>query len=110
MVTVSSAVYHDRKMLKWLPFQSLPEQGKSMRRLREKRELRPKPTLSADRLEALQRALEAALESGASLSLIVHESGRERVVKGTVSDADFTARRLRVGMEWVNADDVIDAI
>ena len=110
MVTVNSAVYHDRKMLKWLPFQSLPEQGKSLRALREKRLRRPKPTLSEDRLEMIQRALETALENGHPLRLVVHESGMEKTVEGPVHHVDFTARRLRVGETWVDADDVIDAI
>ena len=108
MVTVSSAVYHDRKMLKWLPFQSLPEQGKSLRALREKRLRRPKPTLSEDRLEMLQRALESALANEHPLRLTVHEAGAEKTIEGLVTDVDFTTRRLCIDTTWINASDIID--
>ncbi len=105
---MNSAVYHDRKMLKWLPFQSLPEQGKSLRTLREKRLRQPKPTLSEDRLEVLQRAFETALHNECSLRLVVHDSGTERTLEGPLSEVDFAARRLRVGGTWIDAADVID--
>jgi len=55
-----SYVYHDRKMMKWMPFNALLEQGDHLQDLLNGRSKKEMPLLSEDQQSELNYKLEVA--------------------------------------------------
>ncbi len=55
-----SYVYHDRKMMKWMPFNALLEQGAHIRDMLDGRTKKVMPSLSVDQQSELNYKLEVA--------------------------------------------------
>lgn len=65
---------HDRGMIKWLPFKSLPEQESFLALHRARRECESCPELSPDQLAELNATLKQ-LEPGDRIEITVFEDG-----------------------------------
>lgn len=66
---------HDRGLIKWLPFKSLPEQEDSLKKLAEKQQDVEKPVLSPDQKEEMDYAIQG-LEKGEGISVTYFDSSR----------------------------------
>ncbi len=105
-----ASVYQDRKMLKWLPFQSLPEQGEDLKALYQKRRKRTKPLLSTDQYELMQYRFEAAWQSQETVTLTLFKNGGVRRVQGIILGADKTLGTLMLDCETVLLDDIVEIL
>jgi len=76
VVTVPS-LYHDRKMLKWLPFEALEPQREALRRVFEKNSESAMPALSPDQHLHNQYKVEESLKTGETVQIVYfHERHR----------------------------------
>ena len=89
-----ASLYHDRKMLKWLPFEALETHGEAIRSLYQERETTEKPVLSDDALATIERSRHVAhlyvfhtdspsiVDLGDIFSTLVRSRGELRVQGG----------------------------
>lgn len=101
-------VYHDRRMLKWLPFDALPEQHGYLKAVYDAFDLMTKPALLPDQIEYLNYRIEEAFHTQESITLTVFDSGRLKTVQGTIIGVHKDAQLLMVGAEKVPFDDIIE--
>ncbi len=83
-------VYHDRRMLKWLPFQSLTEQGKDILKLLENQYAQTQPSLSEDQYEEMQYRFEEAYARQEPVTVGYFSAGRKRCLSGVILTADLS--------------------
>ncbi|MGM0436199.1 MAG: YolD-like family protein [Bacillota bacterium] len=74
------SLYHDRKMLKWLPFEALEPQREALRRVFRKNSESAMPDLSPDQQLQNQYKVEESLKTGETVQIIYfHEQHRYKV-------------------------------
>lgn len=101
-------VYQDRRMLKWLPFEALPEQGHYLKAVFDHFEYLQKPTLSSDHYDYLnQRALEA-FHFQETVKVEVYNQGKMVIYEGTITKLDEHQRMMRINGFMVPFDDLIN--
>ncbi|MFP4287295.1 MAG: YolD-like family protein [Candidatus Izemoplasmataceae bacterium] len=100
--------YIDRKMLKWLPFQSLPEQADEISELLNGRKKETMPVLSEDQLSTLQYRFEEAYHLKTLITVIYFKNGTRHKLSGVIVGADPISRFLILNTGTVLLDYVID--
>jgi len=85
-------VYHDRRMLKWLPFEALPEQGHYLKAVYD--------YLNWKALEAFHQQDVVQVE--------VYHQGRMVIYKGTLRKIDYQTASIHINGLRVPFDDVIN--
>ncbi|AIO19053.1 YolD-like protein [Candidatus Izimaplasma bacterium HR1] len=95
--------YHDRKMMKWMPFNALLEQGDYINDLLHGRERKTMPVLSVDQLEELNRQLESAYLFNYEIEVSYFESHKIKKVKGHITRTDLFNKLIFIGEKSVSA-------
>ena len=93
----SDYVYHDRKMMKWMPFNALLEQGDYIRDLLEGRERMERPVLSRDQEEELNYKLEMAYVFHQTIEVSYYESYQIKTITGTITRTDIMNKLIYIG-------------
>ena len=101
-------VYHDRRMLKWLPFEALPEQGHYLKAVFDALNHLDKPMLSAEHYDYLNWRTLEAFHQQEPVQLEVFEKGKIVIYKGTITKLDLNASSLRINGFNLPFDDVIN--
>ncbi len=99
--------YHDRKMLKWLPFDALETHGETIKSLYRERELTEKPLLSEDTLVQMQYTLETAYMQQQTLRFTVYDNGRTRAYAGVIVGYDPQAGMILLETATLAADAIV---
>jgi len=81
-------VYHDRKMMKWMPFNALLEQGDYINDLLHGRERIEMPVLSSDQEAELNYKLETAYLFQHTILVSYYENHKIHTTQGTISRID----------------------
>lgn len=102
------SVYHDRKMLKWLPFEALEAQGEYMRELHESLRKEPRPVLSEDQHTLMQYTLEEAIVEKKEVIVDYFESGTRHQCEGFIQGSDATLGILFVGSISLTINNIIN--
>ncbi len=102
------SVYHDRKMLKWLPFEALEAQRGMLGTLYDSLEKETKPVLSDDQYAAMQYALEEALMHQSTIHVEYFSRGKRHHIEGTVMNVDGHQRILFLETATILLDDVLN--
>jgi len=102
------SVYHDRKMLKWLPFEALEAQGEYMRELHESLRKEPRPVLSEDQHTLMQYTLEEAIVEKKPICMTVFMDGQRHTCNGAIHGLDKNNGILFVGAHSVLFKDILD--
>ncbi len=91
----STYVYHDRKMMKWIPFNALLEQSSHITEMLRKREQKQMPTLSPDQYDYLNYKLEEAL-TFSSLVSITYFTNDFKFIEGKIELVDNYNKTITV--------------
>lgn len=99
----SDYVYKDRKMMKWIPFNALLEQGDHISKLLYGREEKAMPLLSVDQLEELNYQLETAYIFQSEIIVTYFEKDDFKTAQGIISRTDNHNKIIFVNEEAVYA-------
>jgi hypothetical protein len=81
-------VYHDRKMKKWRPFASLPEQYIGLQEVINKQLEVPQPLLTEEQMEQINFILIEALHTNKQVYLTYYKKGQYITEKGFIQFVD----------------------
>lgn len=101
-------VYRDRKMMKWIPFHALLEQGDYVRNLLEGKMKKEMPTLSYDQQEELNYKLETAFVFKSEISITYFKNSDYHTITGFISRTDMYEKLLYIGETPINAQTIIE--
>ncbi|MFP4177954.1 MAG: YolD-like family protein [Acholeplasmataceae bacterium] len=100
--------YRDRGIIKWAPFDSLVGYHSLLQEMKQRLKKRPKPILSEDELEALNRKLRTAYEKKREIECRYYRKGYFVTTCATITRLDFVYRRITLSTrETIPADDVL---
>ena len=100
--------YMDRKMLKWLPFQSLNAHTDAMQVLFSTQEPYAKPELSSDQYALMQYRFETAYMYGETIQVDYIKKAAVHSIEGKIRGADRFANVLVLDTESIPLDSIID--
>ena len=100
-------VYKDRKMMKWIPFHALLEQGDYVRDLLEGRMKKEMPILSYDQQEELNYQMETAFIFKTEIIVTYFQNSDYHDIQGQISRIDMHNRVLYIDETPVNAQTII---
>ena len=103
-------MYFDRKMLKWLPFQSLTEQGSDLRALLESDKNVSMPTLSEDQYQVMQYRFEEAYAKHEKITIRYLYNQRLHSLEGYILSADIHQGIIVLNKGTVMIKQIIDII
>lgn len=101
-------LYTDRRMLKWLPFEALPEHNHYLKAVYDALEYTAKPDLCPDQIAYLNYRLQEAFHTQETITLTVFEKGRLWEKKGTLTQLDRTTHCLTLNGETYAFNALID--
>ncbi len=87
-------VYHDRKMMKWLPFNALLEQSDYLKDLLCEKTKTKRPILSVDQEVELNYQLETAYLFGSFVTIAYFKNGEVLKVEGVITKTDFFRKTI----------------
>lgn len=90
-------VYHDRKMMKWIPFNALLEQSEYLTDLLHGRTRIEKPVLSPDQFDELNYQLETALTFDYEVVAYYFQNGEIKEHCGKITRTDAYEKKLYFG-------------
>lgn len=93
----SDYVYRDRKMMKWMPFHALLEQGDYINDLLNGRIKKEMPVLSADQFDDLNYKLEIAFVFQSEVAIEYFDKGDFHTVTGILTRADHYQKEIYLG-------------
>lgn len=96
-------VYHDRKMMKWMPFNALLEQGDYINDLLHGRKRQTMPILSVDQLQELNYQLETAYLFNYEIEVSYFETHKIKTVQGTITRTDLHNKLIFIGEKALSA-------
>lgn len=96
-------VYHDRKMMKWMPFNALLEQGDYINDLLHGKERQTMPTLSDDQLQELNYQLETAYVFRYEVEVSYFNNHKIKSVVGTITRTDLHNKLVFIGETAISA-------
>ena len=99
-------MYVDRKMLKWLPFQSLPEQGDDLTAVFQE-DTPVMPMLSEDDYACMQYRFEEAFKTGCSVRMTIFRAGQSRQCRGQILGFDPFYKTVLMTEETVFVNEII---
>lgn len=96
-------VYHDRKMMKWMPFNALLEQGEYISDLLHGRERIEMPVLSPDQEAELNYKLETAYLFQHPIEVTYYENHKMHIVEGTITRIDVYNKLIFIDSKSLSA-------
>jgi hypothetical protein len=100
--------YHDRKMMKWMPFNALLEQGDHIRELLNGRTKKEMPILSEDQQSELNYKLEAAYLFKNEVLITYYRDGAIYKIEGVITRTDIYNKLIFIGDAFVSALQIIN--
>ncbi len=100
--------YHDRKMMKWMPFNALLEQGDYLSDLLRGKERIEMPVLSPDQEAELNYKLESAYLFRNQIIVTYYESHKYKTVEGIIERTDLLNKLIFIGETSISALQIID--
>jgi 3-keto-L-gulonate-6-phosphate decarboxylase len=100
-------VYHDRKMMKWLPFSALSEQGQYLQNMFAKRRKKTMPVLSVDAYETMNYLIEEAIEHQFKVTVEYYEHDRFQILSGIISKLYFYQKTIFIDAKALSAHRII---
>ncbi len=108
MVTVPNA-YVDRGIIKWNAFDALVGYSSMLEEMRYRLGKKPRPVLSDDDFETMNRNLQEAWKTQCDIELKYYHDGYIRFTFGTVRKVDFTNKEITLSTwEKFHAEDIIE--
>ena len=101
-------VYHDRKMMKWMPFNALLEQSDYLSNLLQGKERIEMPVLSADQEYELNYKLETAYLFKNQIIVTYYESHKYKTAEGIIERTDLYNKLIFIGEVGISALQIID--
>jgi hypothetical protein len=101
-------VYHDRKMMKWMPFNALLEQGNHVSDLLLKHTYKEMPILSVDQLEELNFKLEEAVVFKQTIEVTYYENNHFHSISGMIERIDVFNKLIFIGSTGIPAQTIIE--
>ncbi|MCF7926023.1 MAG: YolD-like family protein [Candidatus Izimaplasma sp.] len=101
-------VYHDRKMMKWMPFNALLEHGEYLQDLLQKKHQQQKPVILEDHYQELNYKLEEAYLTQTPIKLTLFSDQQYQTVQGTISQIDVSNKLLFLNNQQVVAQQIVD--
>ncbi len=102
------SLYHDRKMLKWLPFEALEPQREALKRVFRKNSETTRPVLSIDQQKSNQYRIEEALETGATVSIVYFHEYHRYTLFSPIKEVDVSKGILRTKDHCLNLENIIE--
>jgi len=87
-------VYHDRKMMKWMPFNALLEQSDYLKELLAGKSKKARPFLSVDQEEELNYQLETASLFKSLVTITYFKDGEILRVEGIITNTDLFKKTI----------------
>ena len=103
----SEYVYKDRKMMKWMPFQALLEQGDYVSDLLIGKSRKQMPVLSSDQQDDLNYRLETAQVFDQELMITYYSNYEYYTVTGNITKIDLYTKTIHLDEKVVNAQTII---
>ena len=100
-------VYHDRKMIKWLPFQALPEQGTFLKAVFEAEKQRERPVLSEDQEAELNYRFQEAYAFGEVVRITYFDAGKHSFCEGVIQGFDPVLKCVLMSERVIAVDDIL---
>ena len=100
--------YHDRKMMKWMPFNALLAQGEHIGNLLTARTKTQMPDLSIDQLSELNYKLEVAYLFKNEVSITYFKDGDIYTIQGTITRTDIYNKLIFIDDSFVSALQIIN--
>ena len=101
-------VYHDRKMMKWMPFNALLEQGDYISDLLKGKERVTMPVLSPDQEAELNYKLETAYLFQNHIIVTYYESHKFKTVEGVITRTDLHNHLIFINDFSLSAHQITD--
>jgi len=99
-------VYKDRKMMKWIPFNALLEQGSYINDLLQGRERKEMPLLSIDQQEELNYQLETAYIFKQEIMVTYFDQDAFHHVRGQITRTDLFNKIIFINDQAVYAQQI----
>lgn len=99
-------VYHDRKMMKWMPFNALLEQSDYLKELIYGKTRKEMPILSNDQYDDLNYQLEIAYLFKSQISLFYFKNGDILELEGVITRVDQFAKLIFVNEVEIPAQSI----
>ena len=96
-------VYHDRKMMKWMPFNALLEQSDYLKELFNGKTRKEMPVLSPDQEADLNYQLEIAYLFKSQIVVSYFEDGDILEVEGTITRTDMFTKLIYINDTKISA-------
>jgi hypothetical protein len=103
-----SYVYHDRKMMKWMPFNALLEQGDHLQDLLNGRSKKEMPLLSEDQQSELNYKLEVAYLFKNEVLITYYRDGAIYKIEGIITKTDIYNKLIFIDEAFVSALQIIN--
>jgi hypothetical protein len=100
--------YHDRKMMKWMPFNALLEQGDHIGELLNGRTKKEMPILSEDQQSELNYKLEVAYLFKNEVLVTYYRDGAIYKIEGIITRTDIYNKLIFIGDAFVSALQIIN--
>ena len=100
--------YHDRKMMKWMPFNALLEQGDHIQDLINGRSIKQMPELIIDQQSELNYKLEVAYLFKNEVLIKYFRDGAFYEIQGVITRTDIYNKLIFIDEAFVSALQIID--
>lgn len=100
--------YQDRKMLKWLPFDALPEQHGYLKAVYEAFETITKPELLQDQVDYLNYRMQEAFHTQEMIQITYFKDGKLWVKKGHIIGFNKDAKSLILNETTLSLEDILE--
>ena len=101
-------VYRDRKMMKWMPFNALLEQGDHLQDLLNGRSKKEMPLLSEDQQSELNYKLEVAYLFKNEVLITYYRDGAIYKIEGIITRTDIYNKLIFIDEAFVSALQIIN--
>lgn len=101
-------LYQDRKMLKWLPFDALPEQHTYLKAVYDAFEMISKPELLPDQLDYLNYRLQEAYHTQEKIQVTYFNQGKLYYKEGTILGISKENHSLILGETTLLMEDILE--
>lgn len=100
--------YVDRGIIKWSAFDALNGYSSMLKEMQLRLRKKPKPVLSDDDFETMNRRLKEAIITECEVELLYYDSGYLKTTYGRVKKLDFNDKTIVLStLERVSAFDVL---
>ncbi|MCK5762450.1 MAG: YolD-like family protein [Candidatus Izimaplasma sp.] len=101
-------VYHDRKMMKWMPFNALLEQSDYLKELLYGKTRKEMPILSPDQEQDLNYQLETAYLFNSQIIVSYFQDGDILEITGVITRTDLFNKIIFIGNTEISAKRIIN--